>query len=314
MGGADDRPVWARIAERGFADAVESKGFERVGRSHWKMEGDGLTWRVLLVKGYKASPDSFDAVHGAFVHGLDELYSRFEGRRASSLLRQCSVRVHLNTDIGSDVTHAQKAEYDHLYPARREEGWREIWRGLIDPDMRPSFEREFLNIKYWKLTGLHSHQWCFAAANADLQDVADVLSDYWNRYSWTWICRALSFEGLYDMKWGPSVPHDPRVLDPFYYAVARMAGDIAYCNRMTLPFIEDAERPYADVVRECRRNGEVARDRLRKLGITADTYLGNKMWWKRESVERIQSICSSYEIELDPRLQRRMEAVLSKSR
>ena len=314
MGGADDRPVWARIAELGFADAVESKGFERVGRTHWKMEGDGLTWRVLLVKGYKASPDSFDAVHGAFVHGLDELYSRFEGRRASSLLRQSSVRVHLNTDIGSDVTHAQKAEYDRLYPARREEGWREIWRSLIDPDMRPSFEREFLNIKHWKLAGLHSHQWCFSAANADLQDVADVLSDYWNRYSWAWIRDELTFRELYEKEWGPNAPHDPRTLDPFYFAVARMAGDIAYCNQMALPFIEEAEKSLAEVAKEASDRGLLDRRRLQKLGISREQFLANLMNGNKFKVRRLNDICRAFEIELDPRLQRRMEAVLSRSR
>ncbi len=52
MGAETEKPVWERIAEMGFADAVESKGFKRVNATHWKMESEGLTWRVRLVQGY----------------------------------------------------------------------------------------------------------------------------------------------------------------------------------------------------------------------------------------------------------------------
>lgn len=292
-------PVWQRIAELGFADAVESKGFKRVGKTHWKMEGDGLTWRVLLVKGYKDTPGSFDAVHGAFVHGLDELYSRFEGRRASSPLRQSSARAHLISDIGSDVTRVQKKEYDRLYPDRKEEGWRELWRSLIDPDMRPSFEWEFLNINYWARAGSQSHQWCFVTQGADLQDVADVLSDYWDRYSWPRIEKELSFEELYRREWGPDIWHDPRILDPFNFAVAKMAGDDHYINDMAAYFIADAERSYADVKKECARKGELDRKRLRRIGITKEQYLANVLDGKQFRKKRLLDICQAFDIELD---------------
>ena len=244
MGGADDKPVWERIAELGFADAVESKGFKRVNATHWKMEGDGLTWRVRLVRGYRATPTSFLPVHGALVHGLDELYEKWDGSKASEYLHGAGQRVHMQSDTGADVTMAQKRDYDRLYPASRiYGGWLGLFKDMLE-DMRllrarPIFDRDFLNIRYWGLAGESLHADAFLTEGHDLDDVARVVTDYWERYSWPWIKARLGSADLYRLHWGPGT-HSLTNVHPFFFAVAEIAGDRAFIAEMAQAVFREA--------------------------------------------------------------------------
>ena len=236
MGGADDKPVWERIAELGFADAVERKGFERVNATHWKMEGEGLTWRVRLVRGYRATPTSFLPVHGALVHGLDELYAKWDGSKASEYLHGAGQHVHMQSDTGADVVRAQRLEYERLYPRSKfYGGWLGLARELLEHfrilRTRPVFARDFLKIQYWGSASEGLRAKAFLTEGHDLDEVTRVVTDYWERYSWPWIKARLCFQDLYHLNWAVDRHRYGAVL-PFNLAVAKLACDQSFIDSL----------------------------------------------------------------------------------
>ena len=101
MGGADDKPVWERIAELGFADAVESRGFKRVGKTHWRLDGDGIVHHVKLYRGFSIEPGSFRDFRGLFMVQLDTVYRK---------LAQSA--PHLRVPYSASLCHEQSSIHD----------------------------------------------------------------------------------------------------------------------------------------------------------------------------------------------------------
>ncbi|ANK83016.1 MAG: hypothetical protein TEF_21080 [Rhizobiales bacterium NRL2] len=303
MGAEREKPVWERIAELGFADAVESTGFRRVNATHWKMEGEGLTWRMRLVRGYKATPTSFLPVHGAFVHGLDELYARWDGSKASQYLHGGGQRVHMQSDTGMDVILAQKREFDRLHPPPPPLPGRGGWRGLLDEifqPVRPDFEKEFLDIRYWGRAGNDLRAQAFLTEGHDLRDVAATIIGYWERYSWPWIEARLDFRNLYRFHWGPGTIPDIRHPDPFYYAVARLAGDQAHIERMADAAFAEARKSYEDVWKECEREGSFERSNVTSGEISRDQLAKNSQMLRQGRAYRLEKIGRALDIRLPP--------------
>ncbi|PJK30823.1 hypothetical protein [Minwuia thermotolerans] len=262
MGAEKEKPVWERIAELGFADAVESKGFTRVGKTHWKMEGGGLTWRVLLVRGYKATPTSFLPVHGAYVHGLDELYARWDGSKASQYLHGSRQRVHMQSDTGGNVWDAQKREFDRLYPPPRiYGGWLGLFKDILEDvgvvRSRPIFDRDFLNIQFWGVAGNRLTARAFLTDGHDICDVARVVTGYWRKYSWPWIEARQDFDDLYRLHWAGNLHRCEAVL-PFDYAVAKLAEDRSFMDSMARRTFAKAESAIEMAARMGFRLEEVA--------------------------------------------------------
>ena len=298
MGGADDKPVWERIAELGFADAVESKGFKRINATHWKMEGEGLTWRVRLVCGYRATPTSFLPVHGALVHGLDELYAKWDGSKASEFLHGAGQRVHMQSDTGADVTMAQKRDYEAgLIDPPKPKGWRG-WLADFFEIERPRFDQAFLDIRYWGRAGNELRAEAFLTEGHDLDDVARVVTDYWERYSWPWIEARLDFGNLYRFHWGPGTIPDIRVPDPFYYAVAKLAGDQAHIETMANAVFTEARKTYEEVWRACERSGEISDESMSRKGVTRERFVKNAQMWGAFNARELEKIGRAFDLDL----------------
>ena len=130
MGGADDKPVWERIADLGFADTVESKGFKRVGKTHWRLDGDGIVHHVKLYRGFSVQPGSFRDFGGSHVPGLDSMCRAVDVSSRSHRIPYSTARCHFLGNIHDAHVSREWQRFRREYP----EGG----------GMAPNFRFEFL--------------------------------------------------------------------------------------------------------------------------------------------------------------------------
>ena len=262
MGGADDKPVWERIAELGFADTVEGKGFERVGKTHWRLDGDGIVHHVKLYRGFSVEPGSFRDFLGTFFPGLDELYERVDEPPLSRRIPYGRAPCHRDQTICDSYHVAEVSRYRAAFPEvpPAEGFWariKQFW-----PSQRPDFSTEFLRpLPCWdpRVTGeAGSGAWLTDGAN--LQDVADILTSAWSDHEWPRLANGRSLHGYYE-HFERSQRSDSRHFDIDRFLMAVLVGDLVTAKAIAADTLDRARHtPSLEEMYEClwKQKGRLA--------------------------------------------------------
>ena len=151
--------VRQEVAFHGFAALMHGYGFRRISKISWRLELDELVWNVGLIPGYKDAPGSFNIIYGTFVHGLDEIAERVDGKPMSHKMQGLSARAHIEGDVGKGVYTDQVQAYNkkERIPPPPGMSFRErvTWR-IRDFFVKPDFETEILDMPYWGRAGVTS--------------------------------------------------------------------------------------------------------------------------------------------------------------
>ncbi|PJK30885.1 hypothetical protein [Minwuia thermotolerans] len=222
-----EKPVWERIAELGFADAVESKGFRRVGRTHWRLDGDGIVHHVKLYRGFAIEPGSFRDFLGTFFPGLDKLYERVDAPPLSRRIPYGRALCHRDQTIYDSYYVAEVSRYQTAFPEvpPAQGFWERIKQ--FWPPQRPDFSSEFFRpLPYWdsRVTeDAGSGAWLTDGAN--LRDVADVVTSAWADHEGPLLAAGRSLQSYYEhfdrTRW-----RDARHFDIDRFLMAILADDL----------------------------------------------------------------------------------------
>ncbi|PJK29116.1 hypothetical protein [Minwuia thermotolerans] len=237
MGAEKEKPVWERIAELGFADAVDSKGFKRVGKTHWRLDGDGIVHHVKLYRGFAIEPGSFRDFQGVYIPEFDDMCRRVGEWQRSHRIPYGTALIHFEDCIYQCYVDAERSRYVRIYPESR--------KG------RPNFTFEFLQPLpfYEPRVTVDAGSGAWLSANADLHDLARALVDSWLRYACMDLAPGADYLSYYCRVLRKSL-HRTRFPRSESFILAKIADDaemIEYLSnklfeRATLEFSTEHER------------------------------------------------------------------------
>lgn len=255
----DSKKVRAEIAANGFAEAVERHGFRKVGATHWRRDNDEVTWRVALVPtSYKPAPESFLAVMGGLIHGLDDLAKTVDGNPVSDRIDGLSARAHIHREVGFNLYgDYHKGEWEpfaddlpepirHPERLRRKYQGRQVW-GL--PEGLQLFDSGQV-VKYWGKLSVTSSVNAFSTEGRNVGDVARAVSCYFDTFFAPLIERWMLFNNIYADFYGPDAPNFWPYRELENLCAAKLAGDINHFRDLVRPKITEAIRSDDDMREE----------------------------------------------------------------
>ena len=220
MGGADDKPVWERIADLGFADAVESKGFKRVGKTHWRRDGDGIVHHVKLYRGFSVQPGSFRDFQGTFIPGLDALSERVGEAPLSHRIPYGTAPVHFDGFVFESYALQEWRNFLQRHPDAEKINWLGFVSGVLEP------------LPYYnpRLT-IDNDSGAWVASDEVLGEVAETLTQAWLFYKCRTISQDIDYLSLYNrvIRSGVSKAKAPHLRD-FLFAI--LADDVDVVQRL----------------------------------------------------------------------------------
>ncbi|ANK83017.1 MAG: hypothetical protein TEF_21085 [Rhizobiales bacterium NRL2] len=232
MAESKEKPVWERIAELGFADAVESRGFRRVGRTHWRLDGDGIVHHVKLYRGFSTEPGSFRDFLGVYIPQLDEMCERVGEWRRSRRIPYGTAPIHFEDSIYERYVDAEFERYCHMYPAGR--------KG------RPSFTLGFLRPLpfYESRITADSGSGAWLSQGADLHELTCTVAESWLRYAWSDIGQGPDYLSYYAqvLRKGLGRTHFPRSVS---FILAKIAEDGEMIENLGHKLFERASLDFA---------------------------------------------------------------------
>ena len=272
MNAAEEKQIRIEIAANGFGEAVERHGFRKVGATHWRRDGDEVTWRVALVPaGYKRSPGCFHAVMGGLVHGLDELGAKVDGKPLSSPIQGLSARAHIHRNVGQnlygDYHLGTWDPFDddlperirHPETLRRKYRGRKIWK--LPEGLR--MFRAGQVIRHWKELSSTSSTFAFQTDGHDVTDVAQTVACYFEIFFVPSILRWTIFENVYEDFYGSDAPFFWPYNELENICAAIMAGDLDRISELIRPKLVEAVRSDEDMAEEFS-NDHLILERLQK--------------------------------------------------
>jgi len=275
---------WHLVADAGFGAAMEECGFRKVGRSMWRRDGDRIAWRVALTKGYAGTPGSFRASYGGFVKEIDELVKLYNPKRSLERMEGTSTPMHTGGTLAGDLMEEQKqkdfapweSKWGNEYRTRS--GWKGIWKDLIDPVPKPP-EIDYSEIPFLDRAGEYTNEMAFIMKNQDdIEKVADLLIDCWNRITLPWIQERLDFDQLYPRIWGRQAPNKStwHHYDAEVFAAAKLAGDQSWIDEMARMAFAGSRTSFAEIWEKCRAVGDFDREPVRSGEVSPETIVRNK--------------------------------------
>ena len=212
MGGADDRPVWERIAELGFADAVESKGFKRVGKTHWRLDGDGIVHHVKLYRGFSIEPGSFRDFLGIYIPRLDEMCRQVGEPQRSHRVPYGTAPVHFQETIYECYVDFEYRRYQKAYPGNSK--------------ARPSFTLQFLQTlpNYNPRITIDSGSGAWFSQNGNFAQLAKILDDSWKKYAYLELQRFTDYCAYYFNVMRDGICRS-QTATPQSFMLSKLAGD-----------------------------------------------------------------------------------------
>ncbi|ANK82923.1 MAG: hypothetical protein TEF_20535 [Rhizobiales bacterium NRL2] len=256
MGAEREKRVWERIAELGFADAVESKGFKRVGKTHWRLDGDGIVHHVKLYRGFAIEPGSFRDFSGICFPAIDELCRKIDERPPGSKVPYGTAHCHLEGTIYDAYCSSEVRRFQKMYPEPGPpKGLLEKTKALLFVPRRPHFEREFFRPLpcYEERTTVDAGSGAWLTRNRDIQDVADVVTRTWLDYDWPDTARWPSFHSFYEERWKEQL-EDRSMPDTHDFLFARLAEDWGVIERMAGKVFADTGKNFETELHELTRH------------------------------------------------------------
>lgn len=204
MSNPKEKPVHYQIADAGFGEAVEAKGFRKVGRTYWRLDGDGIIHHLMLRPGPRRLPGSFRDYEAA-------TFPEYE-----RLCEKCSVPSGFGKlPLGKGIHHSgdfdQIAWHDYyrqreIFEVEHPEPERTFWQEIVHifkrgPD-RPNFDLRVYrppfgwkwdwNEQYYRKRG----EW--RPAPGQLEEVTKAVVETWERSSWPRIAAVPSWQAYYE--------------------------------------------------------------------------------------------------------------------
>jgi hypothetical protein len=278
MADESDIPIHHRVADSGFAEAVERHGFRRVGKAHWRMDNEETTWRIALIKGdQKWHPGSFRPMMGGLAKGIDELCEKVDGKLGSSRITGMSARAHLFDEIGQhthdELCRAYRADPSILH---REPGFRGWLKHVF------TYEAEALKqvsrIPHWDEIGISGYVFGFHTKDADMSDVIASVVHCMDEYAMPLIGSLTTLDGFYRRFWSPDAKH-PRPHEVYHsFAAGKLLGDLAGLQRMADAVFLPALQTEAETWRELEESGDLEREWIDYDRHPPETHVIGKMY------------------------------------
>lgn len=236
-----EKPAHVQVAEAGFGAAVEAKGFRKVGRTHWRLDGDGIVHHVRLNKGYTNIPSSFRDAYGFDYPEFWKLAERCGYDRYRDKLPGTSIEIHGAADdaLVSLDRSVQLQDWINTYGDPNERSLRSLFRDLFRPapDFNTSYYREpsgqkknlqgggRFDAKAWILNGL------------TVEELARSISECWQRGHWHIHGRHTSFQSYYECSMREIIANRIGFLED-HLIYAFMGSDLHLIQRMADQEIE----------------------------------------------------------------------------
>lgn len=298
MADASDIPVHHRVADSGFAEAVERHGFRRVGKAHWRMDNDETTWRIALIKGdQKWHPGSFRPMMGGLAKGIDELCEKVDGKPGSGRITGMSARAHLFDEIGQhthdELRRAYRADPSIL---RREPGFRG-WLKHVFTNEAEALD-QVSRIPYWDEIGISGYVFGFHTKDADMSDVIASVVHCMDEYAMPLIGSLTTLDGFYRRFWSPDAkyPRPEEVRERF--AAGKLLGDLKGLQRLADEVFEPAAMTEEQIWRELKDAGEFDSDTFHNTPMTEEARVWAQRRDRLSTAKEIADIINAMEIEV----------------
>lgn len=200
-----ETPAHVQVAEAGFGDAVEAKGFKRVGKTHWRLDGDGIVHHIRLNPGSPHPVEWLSDVAGYEITGL----TRLAEKHGFDLHRQVLPGSSLECDmvipdwiIEADQYH-QRADYDEKYKRFESEPfWKKFYWSVFDPDkLPPDFRKRHYvpprGVEWTTPSGHDVYPGAWVLSRLTPEELAESMAETWAETCWPRIHSSLSFQAIY---------------------------------------------------------------------------------------------------------------------
>ncbi|WP_416898045.1 MAG: hypothetical protein ACMVY4_21810 [Minwuia sp.] len=255
MSGSADKPAHVQVAEAGFGDMVERHGFRRVGKAHWRLDGDGIVHHLRLDQPYRTLPGSLRDTSG---HLLP---------RYAQLAEKCGVKDHQVRMPGSKIFCHDVSSYwiaDEDKARQRDAHANEyayyddapLWKALY----WHAFKRERIAVRFeggyyrpprgWdtampELVNPNAKSWMLR--DMQPEDLAASMATAWETGVWQrCLSRWTSYAGYYDNLLKDWVNNREGFL-PSYVLFAYLAGDMAAIERTARSVVSEIGPTVDDV-------------------------------------------------------------------
>ncbi|WP_416900038.1 MAG: hypothetical protein ACMVY4_10190 [Minwuia sp.] len=297
---AEEKQIRIEIAASGFGETVEGHGFRKVGATHWRRDGEEVSWRVALVPaGYKRSPGCFHAVMGGLVHGLDELAAKVDGKPVSSPIQGLSARAHVHRNMGADLMSEYHREswdpFDDDLPEAilHPEHTRRKYQGklLYRLPEGTHMEEHGEVVWYWGLAGDTATAWAFMPDGRDPGDIARRISGYFELFYASAIDRWTSFSNVYKDFYARNAPYfwPQRVRENF--CAAKLAGDHAHIQSMIRSVFSQASRSVDQIYEELMASPRSPKHLLENPQLAREVFSRNRRIGALNAAKEVVEIC-----------------------
>lgn len=250
-----ETPAHVQVAEAGFGDAVEAKGFKRVGKTHWRLDGDGIVWRVATTPGSAQIDQSFDIVQGIYVDGLDDLYAAIAGKRKSEPMGRTSAAVHSWIDLTSSIVGARRSELTEQH-SRAHSIWRQKnWLGRLiaaEPRM-PAHSTGSWTIPYAGKEAEYGEEQWITLASGPIDEVIAYTLDHWKSWMYPDVVKYRSATEICIDAWGAGTPA-ATTGNRIAFAAAKLIGDDIQIKSMARAKFDRAQQPVSFFRKENREH------------------------------------------------------------
>lgn len=210
-------PLFVQVMKAGFGDMLARHGFEPVkrARAHYVLEGDGVTWRVMLGPARSGDPLAFKDITSLYVHGLDEFAEQFFDQGLGRRLWNTRYLRHHFSEIQERLGRRIMREWEAANPPLRPR-FLENLRLMFGPiPKRPSIVPS--DVPYMTEPGKMSGSiWDLNNHDVPVKEVAATVGRYWEAEIWPEVQSFLTKKAVLE-EWGKRIDPDyyPLLIAPF---------------------------------------------------------------------------------------------------
>lgn len=244
MSNQSDKPAHLLVTDAGFGKAVEAKGFRKVGSAHWRLDGEGIVWRVAITPGSVLIDQSFEVVQGVYVEGLDDRFFKLRGRRKSRRLGKTSTRAHSWTTLLQAIVYGRADELQAAYEKELSKWKSEMgfWKFLPFKPQKPNYRKESWKIPYMRSESRVAEKFYFTLESGPIEEIASYLVSHWEKSMYLDIMNNRDINAVYRNVWGAGT-RAANFGSDIAFAAAKLVGDDAQIESMADKFFERAQQP-----------------------------------------------------------------------
>lgn len=245
-----ETPAHVQVAEAGFGAAVEAKGFKRVGKTHWRLDGDGIVHHVRLNRGYTSIPGSFRDALGMDFPEFWKLAELCGHETSSDKLPGTSIHCHF---AGADVFVPidRDVQFDNWKGLYGNPDHRSLWRDIRDLfKPPPNFNKAFYKMPagYRKNLDAGGRVDAEAWILQDLtpEELVSSITECWERGYWEARGHQTSFQIVYDEIFREAI-EERASFSANHFIYAYMVGDLHLIQQMADRQIARLDRTLEDI-------------------------------------------------------------------